>query len=66
MVFEEDVPGVKLNVTRQSKLFEIMGTAQIDQIVSRRIIVAYDPNVVFGGKKRGGVTLERAEDLAGA
>lgn len=62
----EDLPGVKLNATRQAQLFEIMGTAQIDQIVTRKIIVAYDPSVSFGGKKVGGIRLERSEDLAGA
>jgi hypothetical protein len=66
MLFKEDVPGVKLNLTRQEKLFEIMGTAQIDQIVSRKIIVCHDPSVKFGKDKVGGVALERAEDLAGA
>jgi hypothetical protein len=64
MKFAEDVPGVKLNATRQSQLFEIMQTAQIDQIVSRKIIVAYDPTIQFGGRKVGGIRLERAEDLA--
>lgn len=64
LLFEEDCPGVKLNATRQAQLFEIMGTAQIDQIVSRKIIVSHDPSVSFGGKKVGGVRLERAEDLA--
>ena len=65
MLFMEDVPGIVLNATRQSQLFTIMGTAQIDQIVSRKIIVAHDPTVSFGGKKVGGIRLERAEDLGG-
>ena len=62
--WEEDAPGVKLNATRQSQLFHAMGTAQIDQMVTRKIIVAHDPNVTFGGKKVGGIMLVRAEDLA--
>jgi hypothetical protein len=66
MLFEEDIPGVKLNMTRQAQLFEIMGTAQIDNIVSRKIIVSHDPSIRFGSKVVGGVRLERAEDLASA
>lgn len=66
LVFQEDVPGVKLNAARQSQLFEIMGSAQIDQIVSRKILITHDPSVVFGGKKVGGIRLERAEDLVGS
>jgi hypothetical protein len=66
MLFEEDVPGVRLNLENQSKLFEVMGTAQIDQIVSRKIVAYYEPSVKMGSKKTGGVRLERAEDLAGA
>lgn len=66
MVFEEDVPGVRLGLENQSKLYEIMGSAQVDQMVTRKIVVYHNPDVKMGGKKTGGVRLERAEDLAGA
>lgn len=61
VVFAEGGPALKLNLTRQEQLNMIMGTNQIDGMIGRPITLAYDPDVKFGAKKVGGITLERAE-----
>jgi len=62
--FREDVPGLKLNMTNQTKLVEIMGSNRFDDMIDRKITLYYDKDVMMGGKKIGGVRIERAEDLA--
>jgi len=62
--FQEDVPGLKLNMTNQTKLVEIMQSNRFDDMIGRRITLYFDPNVTMGSKKTGGVRIERAEDLA--
>ncbi len=65
LVFTEDAPGLRLNKTNMACLREIMGTAQIRNMVTRPITLYYDKSVSFGGKKVGGIRIERAEDLVG-
>jgi hypothetical protein len=62
--FYEDVPGLKLNIVNQAKLVELMGSTNFRDMISRKITLYYDKDVMMAGKKVGGIRLERAEDLA--
>ena len=61
--FMEDVPGLKLNMTNQSKLVEIMGSTNFKDMVSRKVTLYHDPSVMMGPKKVGGIRLECAETV---
>lgn len=55
MRFVEDDRGLTLNKTRYEDATAFLGDKNTDTWIGKKIQLAYDPNVKFGGKRVGGI-----------
>lgn len=60
LYFEEDPRGFVLNKTNYGVLTEAFGSADTDKWIGGKITLSFDPDVKFGGRKVGGIAVERA------
>jgi len=55
--FSEDERGLVLNKTRYEDAAGLFGSKNTDIWIGKKVSLAYDPNVKFGGKRVGGIVL---------
>lgn len=60
--FKETSKGLALNVTNNATLAELFGNLEIDEYKGKVITLWSDPNVMFAGKKVGGIRIRGVEE----
>lgn len=60
MRFEEDDRGLTMNKTRYEDATTFFGSKDTDVWIGKKITLAYDPNIKFGGKRVGGIVFRQA------
>ena len=61
MDFKESKKGLVLNVTNNDILTELFGNHDIEDYFGKKIVLYSDPNVMFAGKKVGGIRIRAPE-----
>jgi hypothetical protein len=60
MRFVEEDRGLTLNKSRYEDATNIFGDKNTDSWLGKKITLAYDPNIKFGGKRVGGIVFRAA------
>jgi len=58
--FDEDDRALTLNRSRYDSAADLFGTKLTEKWIGKKITLAVDPNVKFGGKRVGGIVLAAA------
>lgn len=64
--FKELEKPMVLNVTNINAMTEATGTDETDEWIGKKVVVYVDPNVMFAGKRVGGLRIRKAKNQAPA
>lgn len=65
LYFRNGSKGMTLNKTNAETITELLGTDETDEWIGKRVVLYHDKNVMFGGKKVGGIRIMAAPQGSG-